>query len=101
MIYYATETGGRAFYNTNDLKDAIRKALEDCELTYTLGYYPDHGQWEGRYRTIKVLVNRKDVEVATVEATSPWPARRSGAARAAWNCSKRLLQHLSTPPPWA
>jgi len=63
MIYWAQETGGRSFHNTNDLKSAMRSALDDSEITYTLGYYPSHGQWDGRYRSIKVRVNMPGVEV--------------------------------------
>ena len=63
MIYWGEETGGRAFYNTNDLRSAMRTALDDSEITYTLGYYPSHEQWDGRYRSIKVRVNRPGVEV--------------------------------------
>jgi len=47
MIYHAAETGGRAFYNSNDLKTALRNALDDSDLTYTLAYYPTHDQWDG------------------------------------------------------
>jgi VWFA-related protein len=63
MIYWAGGTGGRAFYNTNDLRGALRTALDDSEVTYSLGYYPTHGQWDGRYRPIKVRVNRESVEI--------------------------------------
>jgi VWFA-related protein len=63
MNYMARETGGRAFYNTNDLRTAMRTALDDSEVTYTLGYYPSQAKWDGEFRPIKVLVNRKDVEV--------------------------------------
>jgi len=63
LRYIASRTGGRAFCNTNDLKGALRTALDDSEVTYTLGYYPTHGQWNGSYHPIKVLVDRKGVEV--------------------------------------
>jgi VWFA-related protein len=63
MIYYAQQTGGRAFYNTNDLKGSLRSALDDSDLTYTLGYYPSGVAWDGRYRPIKVLVDRRGVQV--------------------------------------
>jgi len=63
MIYWAQETGGRSFDNTNDLSGAMRTALDDSEIAYTLGYYPSHGQWDGRYRAIKVRVNIPGVEV--------------------------------------
>jgi VWFA-related protein len=63
MNYYAQETGGRSYHDTNDLKAALRNALDDTELTYTLAYYPTHGKWNGEYRPIKVRVNREGVEV--------------------------------------
>jgi hypothetical protein len=63
MKSMADETGGRAFYNTNDLKNALRRSLDDSELTYVLGYYPSHGEWDGKFRPIKVLVKRQGVNV--------------------------------------
>lgn len=63
MLYLAQQTGGEAFHDTNDLKNAIRKALDDSELTYTLGYYPDHGRWDGSYRKIKIRVDVKGAEL--------------------------------------
>ena len=32
-------------------------------MTYVLGYYPSHGVWDGRYRSIKVDVNRSGARV--------------------------------------
>jgi VWFA-related protein len=80
MHHIAQETGGRAFYNTNDLKGALRTALDDSEITYTLGYYPSHGQWDGRYRSIKVRVNIPGVEVRHRQGyfASPVPAGSVG-----------------------
>src|ERR1019366_6153297 len=34
MIALAKATGGLPFYNSNDIKGAIRKALDDSEVTY-------------------------------------------------------------------
>lgn len=59
----AEKTGGRAYFNTNDLGGAIQRAAEDSRLTYVLGYTPSHGQWDGRFREIKVRVRRPDVSV--------------------------------------
>jgi VWFA-related protein len=56
-------SGGRAFYNTNDLAGAIRRVIDDSAATYLLGYYPDHNKWNGEFREIKVKVNRPGVEV--------------------------------------
>ncbi len=58
MNILAERTGGRAFYNTNDIQGSIRRAIEDSRLTYVLGYYPTHGQWNGKFREIKLQVRR-------------------------------------------
>jgi VWFA-related protein len=63
MHYYAQQTGGKAFCNTNDLKGSLRTALDESEWTYTIGYYPTHGHWNGRYRPVKISVNRKGLEL--------------------------------------
>ena len=59
----ATETGGRAFLNTNDINSAVRRAVSDGRQAYTLGYYPNHLTWNGKYRQIRVQVNRPGVRV--------------------------------------
>jgi VWFA-related protein len=63
MIYWASHTGGQAFHDNNDLSSAIRKAMDDCDLTYTLSYRPNNARWDGEYRDIKVRVDRKHVRV--------------------------------------
>ena len=42
MNSVAEQTGGKAFYNTNDLNKAIRDSMEDGSTYYTLGYYPEN-----------------------------------------------------------
>lgn len=59
----AERTGGRAFFNTNDLGGAIQRAAEDSRLTYVLGYYPAKTTWDGKFRNIKVSVRRRGVDV--------------------------------------
>jgi len=66
-------TGGRAFYNTNDIKGAIRTAIEDSRVTYELAYYPESGNWDGKFHTIKVKVNRQG---ARVRARAGYVARQ-------------------------
>ncbi len=63
MQILADATGGRAFYNTNDLEGAIRKAVNDSVVTYTLGFYSSNDDWDGKFHKLKVEVNRKGVEV--------------------------------------
>ena len=38
----ADRTGGRAFYNRNDLDGAVRDSITDGSTYYTLGYYPEN-----------------------------------------------------------
>lgn len=63
MNSVAEQTGGKAFYNTNDLNRAIRDSMEDGSTYYTLGYYPENKNWDGRFRRISVKVNRPGVKL--------------------------------------
>jgi VWFA-related protein len=50
----ADRTGGLAFFGNNDIRDAMRRALDDGRYSYTIGFYPDHNEWDGKFREIKV-----------------------------------------------
>ena len=63
MNSVAEQTGGKAFYNTNDLNRAIRDSMEDGSTYYTLGYYPEDKNWDGRFRRISVKVNRPGIKL--------------------------------------
>jgi VWFA-related protein len=53
----AERTGGIAFYGSNDVISAMRKASDDGRYAYTLGFYPSHGKWDGKFRDVKVKVS--------------------------------------------
>jgi len=63
MKELASRTGGRAAYNTNDLTRAIRHAIDDSRLTYTLGYYSTDEAQDGKFREIRVKVDRPHIDV--------------------------------------
>jgi VWFA-related protein len=63
MEKMADATGGRAFVNTNDLTGAIRKAVEDSAVTYTLGFYLDSSSLDGKFHELKVEVMRSGLNV--------------------------------------
>jgi VWFA-related protein len=65
MNYIAELTGGKAFYNTNDIGGAVRRAIDDSAVTYTLGYYVAEDNWDNKYHKIKVRVKRPGVTVRT------------------------------------
>jgi hypothetical protein len=61
MIGIANATGGLPFYNSNDIKGAIRKAIDDSEFTYNIGYYPD--KIDDTTHVIKLRVKDKNYEI--------------------------------------
>lgn len=63
MQKLADETGGQAFVNTNDLTGAIRKAVEDSAVTYTLGFYINGDALDGRFHELRVEVKRGGLTV--------------------------------------
>jgi VWFA-related protein len=58
MEQIAEETGGRAIYNSNDLKGALASVVANGANYYTLAYTPANNKWDGRFRRIKVQLAR-------------------------------------------
>ncbi len=56
----ATATGGRAFYETNDVQGAIASAIEDGSNYYSLSYTPNKASLDNSFRTIQVMVHNPD-----------------------------------------
>ena len=54
MTDIARETGGQAFYGSNDLKAALSRSMEDGSNYYTIAYSPQNHDWNGKYRKIEV-----------------------------------------------
>jgi len=60
---FAAMTGGRAFYNTNDLAGSFRKAADDGSSYYMVGYYLDTHNDKPGWRTLKVKVDKPGIEI--------------------------------------
>jgi len=60
---FAAMTGGRAFYNSNDLTAGFKRAVEDSTSYYLLGYYMDTKNTRPGWRKLQVKVARKEIEV--------------------------------------
>ena len=54
MTEIARETGGEAFYGSNDIKSAIASGIQSGSNYYTLAYTPQNGNWNSEYRKIEV-----------------------------------------------
>jgi VWFA-related protein len=58
LYMLASDTGGKALLDQNDLSLGIVQAQKDVSSYYILGYYSTNSALDGRYRRIKVQVNR-------------------------------------------
>jgi VWFA-related protein len=59
----ADRTGGLAFFGNNDIREAMRRAFDDGRFAYNIGFYPDHGEWSGKFRKIKIQVKGEGLKV--------------------------------------
>ena len=62
---FADMTGGKAFYNTNDIAGSFKRAADDASSYYLVGYYLDTSNNKSGWRKLQVKVagKGKDVEV--------------------------------------
>ena len=60
---FASETGGRAYYNSNDLVKGFRDAVKDSSEYYVLGYYLNRSVTKAGWRKLAVKVDRDHVDI--------------------------------------
>jgi VWFA-related protein len=85
MTDIARETGGRAFYGTNDLRGAMAHSMEQGSNYYTIAYTPTNHNWNGRYRKIEVKSATLGTQLTYRRGYYAFPEREmatSGAAAA-------------------
>jgi VWFA-related protein len=63
LTEFADMTGGKAFYNTNDLASSFKRAADDASSYYLAGYYLDKSNNHAGWRQLKVKVDKKDAEI--------------------------------------
>src|SRR6266498_5660867 len=59
----AHDTGGTAFQDTNALAPVFDKVLSDTQTYYILGYYSTNTKEDGKFRKIRIEVNRPDLKI--------------------------------------
>jgi len=74
----ADETGGRACLGDNEFADCIKKAVDDSNSYYELGYYPDAGAFRGEYHRIVVKTARSGVHLSYREGYYARPVDTAG-----------------------
>ena len=83
MADIARETGGKAFYGTNDLKDAMTGSMRQGSSYYTLAYSPTDKEFKGKYRKIDVKAAMPGVELTYRRGYYAFPEQVMKASRAA------------------
>ena len=85
MNALAADTGGKAVFNTNDLRQGLAPALKETSTYYLIAWKPDtETQKQGRFRNVEVkLLNHPDYTVRVrkgyfdLDATPPTVAKNS------------------------
>jgi VWFA-related protein len=87
----AEATGGRAFYNTNGLKEAIAEVVDTGSNYYTLSYTPSNRVWDGGFRKLQVKVAGDAPAGVRLEYRRGYYARNNDAAES------RHIAELESP----
>ena len=59
----SSDTGGKAFFDSNDFAPAFQQVQNDTEAYYILGFKSTDQRRDGAYRHLTVKVNRPDVKL--------------------------------------
>ncbi|MFI5091836.1 MAG: VWA domain-containing protein [Candidatus Acidiferrales bacterium] len=59
----AADTGGKAFFDTNDFSGVFSQVQKDTSAYYVLGFTSTNRLKDGRYRRLRVTLNRPDVKL--------------------------------------
>jgi hypothetical protein len=62
---FANETGGKLFYNRNDLDGEMKESEQIGSQYYTLTYQPQNLEPDGRFRRVRVTLRDPDLRAVT------------------------------------
>jgi VWFA-related protein len=63
MATLSSDTGGKAFFDTNDFAPAFTRIQNDTSAYYVLGYRSTDPRRDGRYRRLTIKIDRPDVRL--------------------------------------
>src|SRR5262249_15436664 len=63
LVTLASDTGGKAFLDSNDFSGVYTKVIADTSAYYLLGYSSTNPARDGRFRRIKVKLNKPGLKV--------------------------------------
>jgi len=59
----SADTGGKAFFDSNDFSGIFSQVQKDSSVYYVLGFTSSNPRKDGRFRHLKVTVNRPDLKL--------------------------------------
>ena len=59
----SADTGGKAFFDSNDFSGIFSQVQKDSSVYYVLGFTSNNAAKDGRFRHLKVTVNRPDLKL--------------------------------------
>jgi len=90
----ASDTGGRAFTDTNDFGDAFTQVQRDSSIYYLLGYNSTNTVKDGRFRRISVRVKKPGLRV---EHRAGYYAERDFSHTGRQDRERQLQEQLTSP----
>jgi VWFA-related protein len=93
----ASDTGGRAFLDSNDFGEAFAQVENDISFYYVIGYASTNTNRDGRYRRITVRV--KDHPNVRIEARNGYYADRDFAHTSKGDREQQLQDQLAVDIP--
>ena len=92
----AERTGGKAYYNRNDLDVGMAEAIEDKRTSYTLAFYLGDDERDGRFHRLAVLVNRPHLDLHYRQGYIAGADRRMEQAQKKAELESALLSPLDS-----
>src|SRR6266513_960620 len=59
----SSDTGGKAFFDSNDFSGVFSQVQKDSSAYYVLGFTSNNPRKDGKFRRLKVQVNRSDLKL--------------------------------------
>lgn len=96
----AKDTGGEAFFNTNDTAGAMGRALDDNQVYYTLAYYPTVEESDRKFRKITIKIkNHPEYQVRAQRGYLPADLAKKAKEEEAKTPQQRFLSAMLAPLP--
>src|SRR6202012_6232166 len=68
MATLSSDTGGKAFFDSNDFSPAFERVQRDTSAYYVIGFRSTDTRKDGRYRRHTIKINRSDVKMEYLPA---------------------------------